>query len=367
VRASFFPARHLLAVAGLAVAILAIAPGGSTIAQAEAPSQAQVQSFLARLWPAARARGVSARVFEQAFEGFTPDAEVIALTQRQPELETTPGSYIIERVTPQRIETGRQMATEQARLLRAIEQAYGVDRHILLAIWGMESAYGANMGNRSIIRSLATLAMADARRANFWRKELLAALAILEEGSATPASFVGSWAGAMGHTQFIPTTFTQHAVDFDRDGRRDLFNSVADALASTASYLKRSGWTTGQPWGFEVRLPARFDYAWSAPGRARTLAEWLDAGVKTVAVSGNISLGAPLQRHRQLPRHPALQPGGFLCAGCRPSGGPHRGSTAAGSSMAARHARPRPHGARGTATPARRPWLLHWRCRRHHR
>ena len=294
-RASRTLTRTLLVLGGLAIAIVSHAPIARAETSAETPGDAQVQSFLAGLWPAARARGISAVVFEEAFRGFTPDAEVIALTQRQPELVKAPGNYVVERVTPARIETGRQLAAEHVRLLKAIEQAYGVDRYIVMAIWGMESAYGSAKGNRNIIRSLATLAITDARRATFWRKELLAALVILEQGGAAPATFVGSWAGAMGHTQFIPTTFAQHAVDFDRDGRRDLFNSVADALGSTANYLKHAGWAPGQPWGFEVRLPARFDYAWSAPGRARTLAEWLDAGIIVGTITGNLSLGAHLQ------------------------------------------------------------------------
>src|SRR6185503_18820072 len=148
------------------------------------------------------------------------------------------------------------------------------------AIWGVESAYGTAMGSRSVVRSLATLAITDARRSPFWRNELIAALRILQDGQTAPESFVGSWAGATGHTQFIPSTYAAHAVDFDKDGRRDVWGNVADALASTANYLKRSGWIAGAPWGFEVALPADFDYGWSTPGRTRTMAEWLAAGVQ---------------------------------------------------------------------------------------
>ncbi len=151
----------------------------------------------------------------------------------------------------------------------------------------MESRYGTEMGSRNIIRSLATLAMADVRRAPFWTKELIAALRMVQDGAAQPEKLVGSWAGAMGHTQFIPSTYSARAVDFDKDGRRDIWETVADALASSANYLQASGWVAGSPWGFEVTLPSGFDFAWSAPGRSRTLAEWQSAGVKTVATRGD--------------------------------------------------------------------------------
>ena len=173
--------------------------------------------------------------------------------------------------------------------------AYGVDRHVLLAIWGVESAYGTAMGSRSVVRSLATLAVTDARRAPFWRSELITALRILQDGQTAPEAFVGSWAGATGHTQFIPSAYAAHAVDFDKDGRRDIWGTVADALASTANYLRTSGWSANAPWGFEVILPPGFDYAWSAPGRPQALSQWLAAGVRIPAGPANLQLGLPLQ------------------------------------------------------------------------
>ena len=194
-----------------------------------------------------------------------------------------------------RIDTGRQLAATHAELLEAIETAYGVDRHILVAIWGVESAYGTEMGSRNVVRSLATLAMADARRAPFWTRELIAALRMLQDGAVQPEKFVGSWAGAMGHTQFIPSTYNARAVDFDKDGRRDIWETVADALASSANYLRASGWVAGRPWGFEVTLPPGFDFAWSAPRRTRTLAEWQAAGVKAVAARGDPASELPLE------------------------------------------------------------------------
>ena len=180
-------------------------------------------------------------------------------------------------------------------LLAAIEHAYGVDRHVLLAIWGVESAYGTSMGSRSVVRSLATLAIADQRRAPFWRSELVAALRILQDGQTAPEAFVGSWAGATGHTQFIPSAYAAHAVDFDKDGRRDIWGTVADALASTANYLRTSGWSANAPWGFEVTLPPGFDYSWSAPGRPQALSQWLAAGVRVPAGPANLQLGLSLQ------------------------------------------------------------------------
>lgn len=254
-----------------------------------------VESFLAGLWPEARARGVTRPVFDRAFADFKPDASLGKLNAKQPEFERPFGTYVEERVSAMRIEAGRKKALEHAALLQAIESRFGVDSKVVLAIWGMETAYGASKGSRNVVRSLATLAMTDARRATFWRRELVSALVLSQERGLAPEALVGSWAGAMGHTQFIPSTYARFAVDFDRDGQRDLTGSIADALASTANYLAKSGWEAGMPWGFEVKLPQRFDYGWAAPGRTRTLAEWLAAGVKPGPAVGRVTLGTQLQ------------------------------------------------------------------------
>ncbi len=234
-------------------------------------------------------------MFDRALGAFAPDPEVAELAVRQPEHELSTGAYLEHIVTDERIATGRRLAAQYRALLDAIEAAYGVDRHVLLAIWGIESAYGTAKGTRSVVRSLATLAMVDPRRAGFWTRELLAALRLLQDNAASPAALVGSWAGAMGHTQFIPSTYSAHAVDFDKDGRRDVWDNVADALASTANYLKSSGWTAGASWGFEVTLPADFDYAWSTPGRTRTMTEWLAAGVRLADERRTSVVKQPLQ------------------------------------------------------------------------
>ena len=209
---------------------------------------------------------------------------MIELAAFQPEHTKAAGAYVTGLVGQARIDAGRQLAATHAELLGAIEAAYGVDRHILVAIWGVESRYGTEMGSRNIIRSLATLAMADMRRAPFWTKELIAALRMVQDGRYSRRSSSGSWAGAMGHTQFIPSTYSARAVDFDKDGRRDIWETVADALASSANYLQASGWVAGAPVGLRgypavgLRLCAG-----RLQGARRTLAEWLAAGVQIVA------------------------------------------------------------------------------------
>lgn len=276
------------AFAALALALAAVCFGQATRAAeslAGTEAAADIAAFFEKLWPAAQKAGIARALFERTTAGLVADPDVTGLAAHQPEHVKSAGAYVAHLVTPARIEAGREKAIEHAGVLAAIESAYGVDGRILLAIWGVESAYGTAKGSRSVIRSLATLAIADTRRAAFWKKELLAALRILQDGAAAPAALVGSWAGAMGHTQFIPSTYAAHAVDFDKDGRRDIWETVADALGSTANYLRASGWTAGVPWGWEVALPPGFDYGWSAPGRPRTLADWQSAGVKAAGDS----------------------------------------------------------------------------------
>ena len=292
--------RACLAAAVLLPGVAALAPAALAESRVAAidtgePRDAQPHGPLDTLWPAAHARGISRSVFDRYTADFVLDPEVVRLATSQPEHVKPPGAYISDLVTPERVEIGRTLAAKHASTLAAIEQAYGVDRHVLLAIWGVESAYGTSMGSRSVVRSLATLAVADQRRAPFWRSELIAALRILQDGQTAPEAFVGSWAGATGHTQFIPSAYAAHAVDFDKDGRRDIWGTVADALASTANYLRTSGWSASAPWGFEVTLPPGFDYSWSAPGRPQALSQWLAAGVRVPAGPANLQLGLSLQ------------------------------------------------------------------------
>ncbi len=178
------------------------------------------------------------------------------------------------------------MLVQYAPQLAAIERKYGVDRYIFVAIWGIESHYGAVLEDpkivKSTIRSLATLAYQGGRRAKFGRTQLVAALKILQRGDVTPAAMTGSWAGAMGHTQFIPTTYNAYAVDFDGDGRRDIWRSPIDALASAAAYLDKMGWQDGQTWGYEVEFAKGFDYKLLQQGGSRTLGAWQKLGVHRV-------------------------------------------------------------------------------------
>jgi membrane-bound lytic murein transglycosylase B len=249
-----------------------------------ARADAGFDRWVADFWPVAAAEGVSRATYEAAFQGVTPDPAVLEKASAQPEFVTPLWEYVSARVSEERIAGGREMLARHGALLDNLESRYGVDRHILVSIWGMESFYGEALSNpkivKGVIRSLATLAYADPRRGKFGRQQLLAALKILERGDISVAGMTGSWAGAMGHTQFIPTTYEAYAVDADGDGRRDIWNSVADALGSAANYLREAGWVGGKTWGYEVVLPADFDYRLADSGGKRTIAEWSGLGVR---------------------------------------------------------------------------------------
>ena len=228
--------------------------------------------------------GINPLVFDNAFIGVTPDMGVIKADRSQPEFSRPVWEYLDGALSPLRVRNGQRLLTQNAELLDRIEQRYGVDRQVLVSVWGMESNFGTFQGNKSVIRSLATLAY-EGRRPEFAQSQLLAALKIIQEGDIAPGKMLGSWAGAMGQTQFIPTTYETHAVDFDGDGRRDIWNSSADALASTAHYLQSSGWKQGQPWGFEVKLPGGFDYALADGAVRKSVSEWQQLGVTLPAGS----------------------------------------------------------------------------------
>ncbi|WDH34724.1 lytic murein transglycosylase [Pseudomonas chlororaphis] len=223
--------------------------------------------------------GIRADLFDRAFAGITPDMGVIKADRSQPEFTRPVWEYLDGALSPLRVRKGQALLNQYADILQQIEQRYGVDRQALVAVWGMESNFGEFQGNKSVIRSLATLAY-EGRRPAFANSQLLAALQILQHGDIQPEKMLGSWAGAMGQTQFIPTTYNTHAVDFDGDGRRDIWNSPADALASTAHYLQSSGWQKGQPWGFEVQLANGFDYALADGAIRKPVAEWLRLGMQ---------------------------------------------------------------------------------------
>jgi lytic murein transglycosylase len=228
----------------------------------------------------ATAAGVSAQTFDKAIAGVEPDQSVIEAMDRQPEFVTPIWDYLAMLVDDQRIADGRAKLKEWAAVLADAERKFGVDRHVIAAVWGVESDYGRVMGRRPLVRSLATASCFGGRQ-RFFRGELVAALRILESGDVQTEALAGSWAGAFGHTQFMPSTFHRLAVDFDGDGRRDIVGSVPDALGSTANFLRSAGWESGRPWGYEVRLPA--DYKGSSGRRAtRKMAEWSKLGIRNI-------------------------------------------------------------------------------------
>lgn len=261
----------------IAIGILAAAAGPAP-AQPRVPSGAPpdpgFQKFIAELWPDARARGISRRTFERAFAGVTPDPRVIAATRRQPEQAKPMGAYVASLASPQRAATGLRKEAEWRRLFEAVERQFKVERWIILAIWGMETSYGALKDRWDAIRSLSSLAYARYRD-DYFRNELLIALRILEDGHVSRARFVSSWAGAFGQTQFMPKNFADFAIDFSGDGRRDIWTNVPDAIGSTGNYLNKGGWRFGLPWGFEVVIPKNFDHMKSRAA----FSEWTALGV----------------------------------------------------------------------------------------
>ncbi|MBA1380025.1 lytic murein transglycosylase [Pseudomonas brassicacearum] len=226
----------------------------------------------------ALAAGIRADLFDRAFIGVSPDMSVIKADRSQPEFTRPVWEYLDGALSPLRVNKGKSLIQQNAQVLQNIEQRYGVDRAALVAVWGMESNFGQFQGTKSVINSLATLAY-EGRRPAFAHAQLIAALQILQQGDITPEKMLGSWAGAMGQTQFIPTTYNTHAVDFDGDGRRDIWGSSTDALASTAHYLQSSGWQRGQRWGFEVSLNEGFDYTLADGTIRKPVAEWERLGV----------------------------------------------------------------------------------------
>jgi lytic murein transglycosylase len=226
----------------------------------------------------AASRGIRAQTFDQALAGIEPDQSVIDAMDNQPEFKQPIWDYLAVLVDEQRVAEGRAKLEEWAAVLAEAEKKFGVDRHAIVAIWGVESDYGKVRGGRPLVRSLATVSCFGGRQ-RFFRGELIATLRIVQDGDVPVESLVGSWAGAFGQTQFMPSTFQKVAVDFDGDGRRDIVGSVPDALGSAANYLKRAGWESGRPWGYEVRLPAGYR---GPSGRAarQPLPEWSRLGIR---------------------------------------------------------------------------------------
>jgi len=261
----------------LALAAIAFSLASFTTASAQ-PQDGKGTDFatyIQRLWPQAEKRGVGRQTFDLAFSGIAPDPGVITLTQRQAEYGRPVGVYIAGAISPGRLSGGAQQMTRWAETLAAVDKQFGVDPAIIVAIWGMETSYGVASGDKDVIRSMVTLA-ASGYREEFYRDELLHALTILQEGHIARNKMTGSWAGAMGQPQFIPSSFVKWAVDFSGDGKRDIWTSVPDVLGSIANYFRKNGWTPGMPWGFEVALPRDFDFKKSRG----SFAEWATLGFR---------------------------------------------------------------------------------------
>ncbi|MFC7702769.1 lytic murein transglycosylase [Plastorhodobacter daqingensis] len=241
-------------------------------------SQSGFNRWVEGFRPRATAQGISPQVFDRAFRNASYMPDVVQRDRNQAEFTRAIWDYLDGAVSATRINTGRAKLAEHARVLQAIEARYGVEKEVVLAVWGMESSYGGFRGTTPIIPALATLAY-DGRRGPFFEEQLVAALKIVQAGDIGPEAMTGSWAGAMGHTQFMPTSYLDYAVDFTGDGRRDIWSDdPSDALASAAAYLARFGWTRGQPWGVEVQLPQGFNHA--LVGTARPVGDWAAQGVR---------------------------------------------------------------------------------------
>ena len=233
---------------------------------------------VARLQAAARAEGISERVVDEVLGTVTQQERVLELDRKQPEFTLPFTEYYNRRVTPERVARGRALLAEHAAMLRGIERDFGVPAKYLVAFWGLETNFGSYFGDLPVPDSLTTLAC-DTRRSRFFAAELMDALRIVDAGDVPAARMKGSWAGAMGHVQFMPSIFRRYAVDGDRDGRRDIWGSVHDAMASAANFLRDSGWERNLRWGREVRLPRGFDYLLAGREHKRPLSEWAKLGV----------------------------------------------------------------------------------------
>jgi membrane-bound lytic murein transglycosylase B len=240
---------------------------------------ANFPNCVAGMWPDAARRGISQANFERFTAGLEPDLRIMDLMDSQPEFTKAIWDYLDILVNDNRLAKGREILAKYKPQFDAAEKAYGVDRYAIAAIWGIESNYSTQMGDRNVVQSTATLACVGRRQAYF-KDEFLTALEILNRGDLRPEQMRGSWAGAFGPTQFMPTAFKRYAVDGDGDGRRDVVDNAADLIASTANNLKKDGWQTGQTWGFEVVLPQGFDFMLADKAKAMTFAQWQSKGLK---------------------------------------------------------------------------------------
>lgn len=265
-----------------------------------APRLAHADSFaewLSRIRPKALAKGVSPETFDRETGGLVPDLSVLDTVNRQAEFTEVLWQYLNRRVSQWRIDTGRERARQHGDLLARVERVYGVDRFVVLSIWGNESAYGEVMTNpramKPTLPSLGALAWREARRQAFWESEFINTLVLIEKGWGTQQTLVGSWAGALGQTQFMPSSWLRNGVDFDRDGKIDL-NTIADALGSAAHYLKdRGGWQSGLPWGYEVKAADGFNIELADNRRERLVSQWARLGISRADGKPHLAPEAP--------------------------------------------------------------------------
>ena len=283
--AQSFRAIGLIALAGAVLFVSGVKPSHANTAApksakpAGGKTDAGFRAYLESIWPQAQAAGVTRATFDAALAHVSFDKSVIKPMAAQAEFVKPIWSYINGAVSTQRIEKGREMARTYQSVLADIEARYGVDRYAVLAVWGMETSYGSFTGKNSTVKALASLAYAG-QREEFFRNELIGALMIIQQGHARPETLTGSWAGAMGQTQFMPTSFLKYAVDYDRDGRKDIWSNIPDALASTANYLASFGWVRGSPYGFEVALPEGFDVSGHDPLEFKPFSYWASKGLR---------------------------------------------------------------------------------------
>jgi lytic murein transglycosylase len=261
---------------------------------AATPAAADFRDCLGSLRAEAGAKGVSGQTFDAVTASLQPDMTIFELMNNQPEFKTPIWDYVAALVDEERVVDGRSAMRQHGQALAGAESRYGVDRHIIAGVWGVESNFGKDIGGRSLIQSLATLSCVPNRRSGYFRGELMATLRIVEAGEIDASRLKGSWAGAFGHTQFMPSTYQRLAVDGDGDGRRDVVDSVPDAVASTANFLRKAGWSSGVPWGYEVRLPSGFNAGAAGRKNKRPVSSWAAMGVTRVdgrPLSGDYAAG----------------------------------------------------------------------------
>ncbi|WP_278362835.1 lytic murein transglycosylase [Acinetobacter schindleri] len=256
------------------------------------PSSSSFQSCLAGLKSQALAKGVHAATYDRYTQNLTPDYSVIERLNYQPEFSTPIWDYLSGLVDEERVQQGRQKLQQHRDVLNRVSAAYGIPAETVVAVWGVESNYGDISGKYPLLQALGTLSC-EGRRQSYFRGEFFTTMKLLQRGDVYESQLKGSWAGAFGHTQFMPSTYDELAVDFDGDGRRDLVSSIPDALASTANFLKKRGWQTGQPWGFEVKIPQGMSVSGEGRRNKKSLSSWINQGVVradgSALIQGNLS------------------------------------------------------------------------------